>query len=179
MATSAEIETLLARQQIADVIYSYARGIDRMDFDLVRSCYHPDAYDDHGGFGGTVDEFLASAKAFLPRWTATQHFMGNMLIEVLGDVARAETYAVAYHRREDAEGNGKDDVMGIRYVDRFEKRQGAWKIAHRVVSNEWRRVDPVNKMRGRGEVGVWGRRDEQDVLHWILQAKAPAAGGSK
>jgi len=167
------LATLVARQQIADVIYRYARGIDRMDFDLVRSCYHPDAYDDHGAFAGDVEQFIAAAAAFLERWTATQHFMGNMLIEIEGERARAETYAVAYHRREDADGNGKDDVMGIRYVDRFERRAGAWKIAHRVVATEWRRVDPVSDARHRGELGVWGRRDGDDVLHWIMDAGAP------
>lgn len=93
------IDELLARQEIADVILRYARGVDRLDFDLVRSCYHPDAYDDHGSFAGGVEEFIAMCEQFLPKWTATQHFMGNMLIEVDGDVARAETYAVAYHRR--------------------------------------------------------------------------------
>lgn len=173
MSESATIEHLVARQQIADVIYRYARGIDRMDFDLVRSCYHPDAYDDHGAFRGNVDDLIAAAKEFLARWTATQHFMGNMLIEVDGERGRAETYAVAYHRREDAEGNGKDDVMAIRYVDRFEKRNGEWKIAYRVVVNEWRRVDPVKGARGRDTVGVWGRRDGNDAIDWILQAEAP------
>lgn len=170
MKDATDIERLIARQQIADVIYRYARGIDRMDFDLVRSCYHADAYDDHGSFAGTVEEFIAAARAFLARWTATQHFMGNMLIEFEGTVARAETYAVAYHRREDEAGNGKDDIMGIRYVDRFEQRDGLWKIAYRVVATEWRRVDAVSGARGRGAVGVWGRRDEGDVIHWILDA---------
>ena len=174
MIDNAAIEQLLARQHIADVIYRYARGIDRLDFDGVRSCYHADAYDDHGSFSGTVEEFIAAAGIFLQRWTVTQHFMGNMLIEIDGAVARAETYAVAYHRREDADGNGKDDVMGIRYVDRFERRDGVWKIAHRVVATEWRRVDPVNGARGRGVIGVWGRRDGDDVINWIMQAQAPA-----
>lgn len=164
---------LLARQEIADVIFRYARGIDRLDFKLVRSCYHPDAYDDHGAFKGNVDEFLEAAAAFLPKWTATQHFMGNMLIEVDGDQAKAETYAVAYHRREDAEGTGKDDIMGIRYVDRFEKRSGEWKIAHRVVVTEWRRVDPVKGAKGRNEVGVWGSRDASDAVNWIMSAGPP------
>ena len=171
------LDDLLARQEIADVILRYARGIDRLDFDLVRSCYHPDAYDDHGAFKGSVDEFIEAARSFLPRWTATQHFLGNMLIEVEGETARAETYAVAYHRREAADGTGKDDVMGIRYVDRFERRAGhapEWKIAHRVVVTEWRRVDPVTGAKGRGEVGVWGRRDATDAIHWILGAEAPA-----
>ena len=96
-----DLETLLAKQEIGDVIYRYPRGIDRLDFDLVRSCYHPDAVDDHGAFKGNVDEFIEMCREFLPRWTATMHFMGNVLIdEIDGTAARAETYAVAYHRRE-------------------------------------------------------------------------------
>ena len=169
------LEELLARQEIADVIYRYARGIDRMDFDLVRSCYHPDAYDDHGAMKGGVEEFIESGRAFLPRFEATMHFMGNMLIEVSGETARAETYAVAYHREARDDGSGRDDIWGIRYVDRFEKRSGEWKIAHRVVAQEWRRVDPVpaGRVRGGGP-GLWGTRDGNDAIDWILGAVAPA-----
>lgn len=173
MSEQSAVEQLLARQQIADVIHRYARGIDRCDFDLVRACYHPDAYDDHGSFKGNVDEFVAFADSFLRRWTATMHFMGNMLIEVDGDRARAETYAVAYHVREDADGNGKDDVLGVRYVDRFEKRNGEWKIAYRAVATEWRRVTQVSGAKGRGNIGVWGKRDGNDVVDWIMTAQAP------
>jgi ketosteroid isomerase-like protein len=172
-----EIERLIARNEIADVIYRYARGIDRLDFELVRSCYHPDAHDDHGAFAGNVDEFIEAARGFLKRWTATQHFMGNMLIEIKnvepGLVARealAETYAIAYHRLEDANGDGKDDIMGIRYVDRFENRDNAWKIARRAVVMEWRRVDPVKGARHRNEIGIWGQRDSSDAINWLMSA---------
>jgi ketosteroid isomerase-like protein len=168
------LDDMIARQEIADVILRYARGIDRLDFDLVRSCYHPDAYDDHGSFTGDVDGFIAMCERFLPKWSATMHFMGNMLIEVDGDVARAETYAVAYHRRQEEDGTGKDDVFGIRYVDRFEKLDDEWKIAHRVVATEWRRVDPVVNATARGAVGVWGTRDGNDVIDWIMTAAPPA-----
>jgi len=171
------IEDLLAKQEIADVIHRYARGIDRMDFDLVRSCYHPDAYDDHGAMKGDVDTFIDGARGFLPKFVATMHFMGNMLIDLDGDVARAETYAVAYHREQLADGAGRDDIWGIRYVDRFEKRDGNWLIAHRVVAQEWRRVDPVpaGRVRGGGP-GMWGTRDGNDAIDWILDARSPAAG---
>lgn len=171
---SMTLETLLAKQEIADVIYRYARGIDRLDLALVRSCYHADAYDDHGMLKGNVDEFIAGVEAFLPQFAVTQHFMGNMLIEVDGQAARAETYAVAYHRKELEDGSGKDDVFGIRYVDRFEKRGGEWKIAHRVVATEWRRVDPVPPGKVRGGIGVWGSRDGNDAIDWIMSAQAPA-----
>ncbi|MEM7255366.1 MAG: nuclear transport factor 2 family protein [Pseudomonadota bacterium] len=171
---SLSVETLLAKQEIADVIYQYARGIDRLDFDLVRACYHPDAYDDHGMLKGNVDEFIEGVKAFLPKYAVTQHFMGNMLIEVDGNKARAETYAVAYHRKELSDGSGKDDVFGIRYVDRFEKRDDEWRIAYRVVATEWRRVDPVPVSKIRGGIGVWGSRDGNDAIDWIMGASAPS-----
>ena len=168
-----DLETLIAKQEITDVVYRYARGIDRLDFELVKSCYHPDAYDDHGAFKGSVDEFIEMCEGFLPRWTATMHFMGNVLVdEIDGDSARAETYAVAYHRREATlDTEGKDDVFGIRYVDRFEKRDDRWLIAHRVVATEWRRVDPVPAAGSRGAVGVWGTRDGNDVIDWIMDAQ--------
>ena len=168
------VEDLLAKQEIEDVIYKYARGIDRLDLDLVRACYHPDAYDDHGNLKGTVDEFIDGVRDFLPQYAVTQHFMGNMLIEVDGERARAETYAVAYHRKELSDGSGKDDVFGIRYVDRFERRNGEWKIAHRVVATEWRRVDPVPVGKIRGGIGVWGTRDGNDAIDWIMNVGAPA-----
>jgi len=123
----------------------------------------------------TVDEFIAGGRAYLTRFAATMHFLGNMLIEVDGERARAETYAVAYHRVEGPDGGGKDDIFGIRYVDRFERRAGRWRIAHRVVATEWRRVDPVPVGKLRGHLGVWGTRDETDVVNWIMTATAPAA----
>jgi ketosteroid isomerase-like protein len=168
-----DLETLIAKQEITDVVYAYARGIDRLDFELVRSCYHPDAYDDHGAFKGNVDDFIEMCEGFLPRWTATMHFMGNVLVdEITEDSARAETYAVAYHRRETTAGiEGKDDIFGIRYVDRFEKRDDRWLIAHRVVATEWRRVEPVPANGTRGAVGVWGTRDGNDVIDWIMDAQ--------
>ena len=50
-------DDLIAREQIRDVVYRYARGVDRRDFALVRGCYHPDATDDHGRFVGNGWEF--------------------------------------------------------------------------------------------------------------------------
>ena len=82
-------------------------------------------------------------------------------------------YAALKRKRAPDQSRRKDDVMGIRYVDRFERRDGAWKIAHRVVATEWRRVDVVQGARGSGEVGVWGRRDGDDVIHWIMSAQSP------
>ena len=36
-----ELELLLAERAIQRVLTSYSRGVDRYDFELVRSCYWP------------------------------------------------------------------------------------------------------------------------------------------
>lgn len=141
------LQRLVDEAAIRKVHMRYCRGIDRADFDLIRSCYHPDAVDDHGEYVGGVDGFIDYCRAGLPNFLSTTHFTGNQIIEVDGDVAWGETYARAYHRvpPESEGGLMKDLVVNTRYVDRFEKRGGEWKIAHRTVVVDTDRVDVVNE----------------------------------
>jgi hypothetical protein len=166
-----EIELLLAERAIERVLTRYSRGVDRYDFDLVRSCYWPDGTDDHGSFVGPVDDFIPFVRVALERFERTMHFLGNMLIEVdlAGDVARAETYCVAYHRFDDAAGHPTDMWAGLRYVDRFERRNGEWRIQSRVCAYEWRRTDLVEPQgRDFGAAYVIGRRGPEDAVYHIL-----------
>lgn len=140
----ARLARLVDQQEIRDVIYRYCRGIDRCDYDLVRSCYHPDASDDHGDFRGGVDDFIAYVQQGLPRYERTMHFIGNVLIEPVGDSARAESYIVAHHHLAESRTRPERDfVAGLRYVDDFERRGGEWRIAARICVFEWSRLDPV------------------------------------
>ena len=82
-------------RQIRNVLYRYCRGVDRLDLELVRSCYGPEARDDHGAFKGTVDEFIDWIARLLPRNDVTTHQLTNILIEAhpsTPDVARVEPY---------------------------------------------------------------------------------------
>jgi hypothetical protein len=141
--SEAALDALLDERAIRAVVLRYCRGVDRMDRDLVRSCYHDDATDEHGSFSGGVEDFLEWVFRLLGRYEVTMHFVGNLLVEVSPDdpdVARSETYGIAFHR------GGDDDprlnlMTGFRYVDRFERRAGEWRIARRVAVTEWSRVD--------------------------------------
>lgn len=138
------LQRLVDHRAIGDVLARYCRGIDRRDFDLVRSCYHPDATDDHGTFKGTVEEFLAWVPGQLERFESTMHFTGTQLIEIDGDRAHAETYTVAYHRLKEAPA--RDSIAGLRYVDLLERRNGEWRLVERTVVVEWNRVDEVQSL---------------------------------
>jgi 3-phenylpropionate/cinnamic acid dioxygenase small subunit len=171
MTAAVSIDTLavgrmLDEHAIAKVVYRYCRGIDRRDFDAVRDCYHSDATDDHGPFDGGVEEFVEWCKGVLADFTGTMHFIGNVLVDIDEDdpdVARSEAYAVTYHRIA-ARGDRpeRDYVVAVRYVDRFERRNGRWAIAVRRCSLDWCRMDPVGYCPPFGPgstLGVAGRDD--------------------
>jgi hypothetical protein len=74
------------------------------------------------------------------------HFLGNCLIEFEGeDVAFVETYCQAFQRLRDASRAGtlQDLHVLCRYLDRFERRDGRWAIAARVVVYETQDVREV------------------------------------
>ncbi|HEU5265405.1 MAG TPA: nuclear transport factor 2 family protein [Jatrophihabitans sp.] len=169
---SNDLDLLLAERAIHRALTRYSRGVDRFDFEAVRSCYWPDGTDDHGSFVGGVDDFIVFVEKSLNRFERTAHFLGNMLIDVDldGGVARAETYAVAFHRYQDADGTPTDMWAGLRYVDRFERRAGEWRIHRRVCAFDWRRTDPVLGEGGFADSYVRGRRGPDDIVYHILDA---------
>lgn len=130
------IDRLLDENEIRKCIYRYCRGVDRNDLDLIRSCYHPNAHDDHGLFEGDVDGFIEYIRPAPERYDITQHFVANVLIDVEGDVAVAESYLIAFLWKRTDYGVLKRQV-NMRYVDRFEKREGLWKIAERLCVFDW------------------------------------------
>lgn len=134
-----DMTAILDEHAIRRVLLRYCRGIDRRDLELVRSCYWPEATDVHGPFSGARDEFVAWVERLLRRHTMTMHHAGNMLVDVRGEEAEAETYCVAYHSGDPAGDLRWNYVAGVRYVDRFEKRSGEWRIADRMTAIEWMR----------------------------------------
>lgn len=159
------VEEMLAEAAIKDIQIRYCRACDRMDFDLLRSCFHPDATTEYGFFGGSVDDFIASAQAGLPSYVCTTHNTGNQIVEVAGDVAWAEHYTVATHRiAADEIGAERDFITAVRYVDRLECRDGDWRIARRELVLDWHRSDPVVAIEPRPEAQA-GRRDRSDASY--------------
>ena len=160
-------------REIRNVLYRYCRGVDRLDLELVRDCYHADATDEHGTFIGTRDEYVEWVAGILTRFTGTMHVVANQLIELDEggdgdtDTARCETYGVAYHWGDPPDDHRRNFTTGFRYVDRFARRDGAWRIARRVAVREWTHVvPPEQQWRIPPERdGRTGRRDRTDPVY--------------
>lgn len=129
------------RYLIEQVLRQYCRGVDRGDVELIKDVYWEDAYDDHGTFKGSGWDFAELVvEAINSRMLATMHNMHQVNIRFDGDKAYVESYLTAHHRRVE-DGATVLDFFGGRYCDRFEKRGGEWRIAHRVVVNEWSKIE--------------------------------------
>jgi hypothetical protein len=165
------VDDLLAREEITDVLKRLARGTDRLDEELMVSCYHPDGYDDHNLFRGPADEFASWCVRMLSGHGATMHFLASPYIRIDGDVAQADTYCIAHHiSAPDAAGNQSDMVIGVRYVDRFERRDGRWLIAKRVCSFDWTYtvpIDPATTWPFQDDFTV-GVRDRTDISYQVI-----------
>ncbi len=128
-----QMREIVDRTQIETVLARYARGVDRKDESLLRSVYHLDAIDNHGTYNGAADAFVTQ---LMPRIRAMQvcfHALCKPWIEIEGDKAVVETYFVGFYRLPIPLPDGalKNMYQFGRYLDRFERRQGEWRIAHR------------------------------------------------
>lgn len=128
------VRHLTDRQAVHDVVTRYCRAVDRMDRELLLSCYHPDAIDDHGIFVGGPEAFADWAFALhASLQSAHQHIVTNHSCELEGDTAHSETYWMFAGMHHD----GKLTIGGGRYIDRIERRAGEWRIAARKCVPDW------------------------------------------
>jgi hypothetical protein len=167
------LQALLDKHSIYEVLARYARAIDRRDPELLRSVFHADATDHHVGRATSAAEFCGWAMKVLERVGPTAHCVGFPLVELHGDVAYSECYAIAFHRLGEGE-QAFDDFLGARLLDRFEKRGGEWRIAHRRVVYDWSRDIPAAETWGRGAFGAIvreARPGRSDPLYELLEGR--------
>ena len=150
------LEQISARLEIRDVLSRYCRGIDRRDKQLLMSAYWPDAVDrrSYGPPDASPEEFadrVLDGFGELPAYS--QHHVTNVFIDLdlEAGVAHVESYNLVMHpvgpgttlalAAADAEDVIRLRVMGGRALDRFERREGEWRIARRVMLVDWSRDD--------------------------------------
>lgn len=136
-----ELKDLCARRDIYDVVCLYMRGQDRLLPEVQRQAFHDDAHVDCGLFSGPPDAYVDFAQGFLAKIESSQHIIGQVHISIDEDVADGEVYFVAWHRTSN-DGVESDLLIGGRYIDRYEKRFGSWRIMKRRELIDWARTDP-------------------------------------
>ena len=131
------IDEMIAHTEIRQVLATYFRALDRQDVTLLKTVFHPDATDDHGKgvFTGNAHEMcewiVENSKTFE---MVRQHHLTNIWIDMDGEnFANVESYGIVVRSQPDEAGNEQRQLAGGRIVDRFERRDGVWKVLHRVI----------------------------------------------
>lgn len=134
----AAIIELLDKQAITECLLRYCRGCDRFDLELLKSVYWPEAIEQHGTYMGPAAEFAEWIYNTRHFYKSMSHQISPALIEISGAEARSETYVfcMVVHS-EQYEMGAAEYMLGARYKDVFEKRNGEWKILRRTVIWDW------------------------------------------
>jgi hypothetical protein len=175
-----EVQALIDKEACRELVRQYTRGLDRCDPAIMKAAFHADALFEHcNHFTGNAHEFCDFAAKFLKTLGPHQHLVGQHIIELDGDVAYGEGWGFAFHRV-DAAGRSVDSLGGARILDRYERRNGVWKIAHRRTVIEWNLDVDSNETWGAGGMGEphmpeehRGRKDRGDPIYrWFKSLAA-------
>jgi hypothetical protein len=180
---SPRLQAVIDRSEISDLLSSFARGIDRMDENLLRSVLHPDATLDLGPgvFQGTGGDYVHWVLGVLNAIRSSHHMITNVRVELEADTALVESYFHAHIRIEKSIGR-EDLFMGGRNLDRFERRPagsaGVWKIVHRKQILDWARTEAVSDIfYHQNPDALWSYRTKTDASYQMAQFPGTQTGG--
>lgn len=176
-ATQEQLQALLDREAIRECLYRYCRGIDRADEAALRAAYWEDATDCHGAWNGSAAGFIAQALQRLRGGGRRVHQVSNICIELHGELAAVESAFLALQA---PAGATVQTLLCGRYVDRFERRRGEWRVAARTVVYDWieERQRPELAL---GDEALFGKRQPvgraapDDAVYALLREVRAAA----
>ena len=123
------------RIEINDLLVRYTRAIDTRDWDLLDTCFTPDAHIDYkssGGVAGSYPEVRAWLAKALAQFDVMMHLVSNSSVELDGDSARARTYVLNPMGMKQADGNLHFFTVAADYKDRLVRTPEGWRIAERI-----------------------------------------------
>jgi hypothetical protein len=156
------------RQAIVDLIYAYGRSMDRRDAALGYTVFHDDAVTDYGeGFySGSGHGFIDWVTELHASFTTHSHQFTNIILQIDGDRAESETYAIVALRRMD--GDQLVQIMSwCRYLDQWSKRGGRWAIDKRRMILDLDELRPVTPL----TAAPYGTRDRSDPSYDLFAGR--------
>jgi ketosteroid isomerase-like protein len=128
------IQEMLDHHEIRKALAAYCHACDRTDAKMMADAYNgADSFDDHGHVKAAGPEYAQVMTGLIvERTEAMSHILGQSLISVEGDRASSETFFLAFFRmpEKDSEPKRMNQLIG-RFVDKWVRVDGSWKIAHR------------------------------------------------
>jgi hypothetical protein len=104
-------------------------------------------------FAGSATDFIAWLVPQHRHMIRSTHLIGNILLRISGSVAESESYFSAFVTISDPSRGTHDQLVAGRYLDRFQKRRGSWKILSRQAIYDWYRLFADTQFNGKGQFG--------------------------
>ena len=125
------VQELSDRQEIANILHQYCRGMDLLDMDLIAGAFTEDGLLDIGPEprlqtrgASAIHEAMKRMKRFI----RSSHHLSNIQIEFQGaDHARCVSYVLAWHETAD----GHCGTMMGQFHDEFIRIPIGWRISSR------------------------------------------------
>ena len=167
--TEQALQHLLVKELLHELEMAYCRGVDRRDPALLRSIFFDDAIEEHGAMSrGSASDFVDWVfREFIHQYEITAHYVLNEWYRVDGDRAEGETHRLSYHRQR------KEDSVEIlaacRTFNKYECRDGVWKISFRSVVRDWISKQAVDDSLYQGKFTMpLSRPDDKDDSYRAL-----------
>ncbi|MFC7446796.1 nuclear transport factor 2 family protein [Rhodococcus daqingensis] len=129
------------RAELSDLVGRYAAAVDGRDAATLTGLFAADAQfvqpqalvrrdqDPVTAGAETIATTVLNATAHLH---STHHAVHQQVLDVVDvEEAAGQTYCTAHHVYRAKDGGLRDNVLAIRYQDRYRKVAGSWRIAHR------------------------------------------------
>ena len=137
-----DLQTISDRIEIDDLITTYTRAIDTMDWDRLDGVFTPDAYIDYtatGGAKGSYAEMKAWLAETLPMFSAMQHYVAQKEVRLDGDNAEVRVYLLNPLIFAQADGSTWHMDMGGYYLHRLVRTDRGWRSRELVEEHAWDR----------------------------------------
>ena len=168
---------------IVQVLYQYCRGVDRMDAELTLDCFEPEAQltysDNYVGDAVGFVEWLWPMHAGLINHV---HTIGNVVVAADGSDSASTDAQIRVTLRFE-QGGQVVDLVGLgRYLDRWVRRDGRWRISARTYVTDMTTVIPVatpnvnEELRRSAEARrIAGTRDRADPSYALFDGVDPSS----
>ncbi|MBM3528842.1 MAG: nuclear transport factor 2 family protein [Alphaproteobacteria bacterium] len=126
----------------SELVQAWGFARDQGKWDDLLAIFHPGGEIAVSWFRGPYPEFVAHCRNNFGKGTLAKHQLWPVRVTLNGSRALAET-SVAILVRQTIDGIAVDLTSQGRFLDRIEKRDGAWRMVERAALYEKDRLDPV------------------------------------
>lgn len=134
------LQWLIDRAEIAELLVSYARCIDRRDWAGLQACYTDDGVMQHGQASVPREQMPELSERILAGCESSHHLVGDPSILIQGDTAKTESHYFATHV---SEGTTVKRQAGGWYHCELRRTDAGWRFTTVRSVSAWRTGEPL------------------------------------